>query len=41
MNNFCERAMVEIAYGIGVSHPISICVNSYNTVIPGLTDDDL
>jgi len=33
--------MVEIAYGIGVPHPISICVNSYNTVADGYTDDDL
>ena len=33
--------MVEIAYGIGVSHPISICVNSYKTSKHGLTDDDL
>jgi S-adenosylmethionine synthetase len=33
--------MVEIAYGIGVSHPISIYVNSYNTVKNGLNDEDL
>jgi S-adenosylmethionine synthetase len=40
-NGFCDRAMVEIAYGIGVSHPISIYVNSYNTVKNGLNDEDL
>lgn len=33
--------MVEIAYGIGVSHPISIYVNSYNTVKNSLNDEDL
>ena len=41
MNGFCDRAMVEIAYGIGVAHPISIYVNSYNTCKNGLNDEDL
>lgn len=27
----CNRAMVEIAYGIGISLPISVYVNSYGT----------
>jgi len=38
---FCDRAMVEVSYGIGVAHPISIYVNSYNTAKKGFTDDDL
>jgi S-adenosylmethionine synthetase len=33
--------MVEIAYGIGVSQPISIYVNSYNTAKKGYNDEDL
>jgi len=40
-NGFCNRALIEVAYGIGVSHPISIYVNSYNTCKPGYTDEDL
>ncbi len=39
--NLCQRALVEVAYGIGIPHPISIYVNSYNTVKSGLTDYDL
>jgi len=30
-----------VAYGIGLSEPLSICVNSYGTVIPELDDDYL
>jgi S-adenosylmethionine synthetase len=40
-NGFCDRVMVEIAYGIGVSQPISIYVNSYNTAKKGYNDEDL
>jgi S-adenosylmethionine synthetase len=37
----CKRAIVQIAYGIGIAHPISIYVNSYGTVQKGKTDADL
>lgn len=37
----CRRAIVQIAYGIGIAHPISIYVNSYGTVQKGKTDADL
>lgn len=30
-----------MAYGIGLSEPLSICVNSYGTVITELDDDYL
>jgi len=30
-NGLANRVMVEIAYGIGIAHPISIYVNSYGT----------
>ena len=40
-NGFCKRALVEVAYGIGLAHPISLMVNSYGTVISPYTDHDL
>jgi len=38
---FCKRALVQIAYGIGIADPISIHVDSYGTVAEGFTDHDL
>jgi len=38
---FCNRALVQVAYGIGIAHPISIYVNSYGTATNGKTDADL
>ena len=35
-NGFCSRCVIEVAYGIGVPHPISIYVNSYGTCKEGL-----
>lgn len=35
-NKFCKRAMVQIAYSIGLAQPISIHVESYNTVAEGI-----
>jgi len=40
-NGLCNRAMVQVAYGIGIAHPISIYVNSYGTAANGKTDADL
>ena len=40
-NGFCKRALVEVAYGIGIAHPISLMVNSYGTVAAGYNDHDL
>lgn len=31
-NGFAKRVMVQIAYSIGLSKPLSIFVDSYNTV---------
>ena len=31
-NKFCKRAMVQVAYSIGIAKPLSIYVDSYNTV---------
>ena len=39
VNKICN--LIQIAYGIGISYPLSIYVNSYGTNIPELTDDDL
>lgn len=40
-NGFCQRALVQIAYSIGIAKPLSIHVDSYGTVAEGLTDFDL
>jgi S-adenosylmethionine synthetase len=36
-----NRVLVQIAYAIGVSHPLSVFVDSYGTVQGGRTDADL
>ncbi|KAM3141758.1 hypothetical protein pb186bvf_006080 [Paramecium bursaria] len=38
-SGLCKRVMIQVAYGIGISEPLSIYVNSYGTVIPELDDD--
>jgi len=40
-NKFCNRVMVQVAYGIGISKPLSVYVDSYGTVAQGFTDHDL
>lgn len=40
-NKLCRRCLVQIAYGIGIADPISINVNSYNTVREGFCDEKL
>ncbi len=40
-NKFCKRVMVQIAYSIGISKPLSVHVDSYETVAEGYTDQDL
>ena len=37
----CNRALVQVAYSIGIPEPLSIFVNSYGTVKPGYTDKKL
>ncbi len=32
VNKFCKRAMVQVAYSIGIAKPLSVFVDSYNTV---------
>ncbi len=34
----CKRALVQIAYSIGISEPLSVYVDSYGTVKEGFTD---
>jgi S-adenosylmethionine synthetase len=36
-----NRALVQVSYAIGVSHPLSVFVDSYGTVQGGRTDEDL
>jgi S-adenosylmethionine synthetase len=40
-NGLCHRALVQLSYAIGISHPLSVFVDSYGTVKEGLTDHDL
>ena len=40
-NGFCHRVLVQLAYAIGVAHPLSIHVDTYGSVIDGYTDTDL
>jgi S-adenosylmethionine synthetase len=37
----CDRVLVQLSYAIGLNHPLSIHVDSYDTVKKDLTDDDL
>ncbi len=39
-NKFCRRVMVQISYSIGISHPLSIFVDSYDTA-EDYTDQEL
>ena len=34
-NKFCTRCMVQVSYGIGIAKPLSIFVDSYETVAEG------
>ena len=40
-NGFCHRVLVQLAYAIGVAHPLSLHVDTYGSVIEGFTDTDL
>lgn len=40
-NKFCKRCMVQVAYAIGIAKPLSIHVDSYDSVSEGYTDHDL
>jgi len=40
-NGYCTRCTVQITYGIGISHPISVFIDSNGTVKKGMTDSDL
>lgn len=37
-NGFCKRCLVQVSYSIGISTPLSLFVNSYNTVNKNYTD---
>lgn len=40
-SKLCERVMIQVAYGIGISEPVSIYVDSYGTAAEGETDETL
>lgn len=40
-NGYCTRCTVQITYGIGISHPISVFIDSNGTVKKDMTDSNL
>ena len=40
-SNLCKRALVQTAYGIGIAEPISVHVETYGTIKPGITESQL
>lgn len=40
-NGYCDRCVVQVCYGIGISKPISVFVDTHGTVKKGLSDEDL
>lgn len=40
-SGLCKRCLVQVSYAIGIAHPLSMFVDSYGTVIDGMTDADL
>jgi len=40
-SKLCRRALVQVSYSIGVSQPLSLFVDTYGTVVPGHTDEEL
>ena len=40
-NGYCKRVVVQISYGIGITHPVSVYIDTHNTIKQGMTDDDL
>lgn len=40
-SGLCKRALVQTAYGIGISEPISVHVETYGTIKPGVTEAQL
>jgi len=37
----CKRVLVQISYSIGIADPLSVNVNTFGTVVEGMTDIDL
>lgn len=40
-NKYCRRCVVQVSYGIGITQPVSIYVDSFGTVKEGMSDYDL
>lgn len=38
---FCQRALVQVSYAIGIARPLSLYVKSFGTAAKGLSDEDL
>jgi len=37
----CKRVLVQVSYSIGISDPLSIHIDTYGTVVEGMTEKDL
>ena len=37
----CDRALVQVAYSIGIAKPLSVYVNTYGTAKNGLSDEEV
>lgn len=40
-NGYCKRCVVQICYGIGITHPISVHVDTHGTIKEGMCESDL
>ena len=40
-NGYCKRVVVQISYGIGITHPVSVYIDTHGTIKQGMTDEDL
>ena len=39
--HLAEECEVQLAYAIGYPDPVSVCVNTFGTALPGLTDEQI
>lgn len=40
-SGLCARCLVQLSYAISLLQPVSLCIDSYGSARPGLSDDDL
>lgn len=40
-NGYCKRVVVQISYGIGITHPVSIHIDTHGTIKEGMNEEGL